>query len=69
MNRPFHILRLYAAPAQRDSESIQVVTRTDVHWGGLIFKAPASPTPHQLCSDLPFFVNFPSKERPLRWIA
>ena len=48
---------------QRDSEAIRVVPRTEVQWGGPIFRAPALPTPRQLGSELPFFVNFPSKLR------
>ena len=69
MNLPFHFLRLRPAPTQRDSETVHVVTRTDVQWGGPIFKAPALPTPHQLSSELPFSVNFSSKASPCRRVA
>ncbi len=63
MHLPQHFFRLQAAPTQRDSEVVRVVPRTEVQWGGPIFRAPALPTPHQLGSELPFFVNFPSKQR------
>ncbi len=63
MPAPFHLLRLAPAPRQHDSESVHVVTRTDVQWGTPIFRAPALPTPHQLSSELPFTVNFRGKER------
>jgi hypothetical protein len=69
MNLPFRIFRTYAASGQRDGESIHVVTRTDVQWGGRVFRAPTLPTPHQLCTEFPFFVNFPSKGNPRRRIA
>jgi hypothetical protein len=69
VNLPFHFLRLRTAPAQRDSATIHVVTRTDVQWGGPIFKAPALPTPHQMSSELPFSVNFCSKTHPQRRVA
>ena len=63
MNLPFHFFRLESAPVLRDSEAIRIVPRTEVQWGGPIFRAPALPTPHQLGSELPFSVNFPSKIR------
>lgn len=66
MNLPFHFLRLRSAPTQRNSETIHIVARSDVQWGGPIFKAPALPTLHQLHSDLPFSVNFCSKTQPRR---
>jgi len=61
MNALLHFLRLQPAPALRDGERVRVVPRTDVQWGGPIFRAPALPTPRPLGSELPFFVNFPSK--------
>lgn len=66
MNLPFPSLHLPSALPRCDSEAIHFVPRTDVQWGGPIFKAPALPTPHQLSSDLPFSVNFSSKARPRR---
>jgi len=66
VNLPFHLFRLQSASAQRDSETIHVVTRTDVQWGGPIFRAPALPTPQQLSRELPFFVNFRSNARARR---
>jgi hypothetical protein len=69
MNLPFHFLGLRPAPAQRDGETVHVITRTDVQWGGPIFKAPALPTPHQLNSDLPFSVNFCAKTQSRRRVA
>jgi hypothetical protein len=60
---PFHLFRLEPAPHQRDSETVRVVTRSEVQWGNPVFRAPALPTPHQLSSELPFTVNFRGKER------
>lgn len=64
MNSPFHLLRLEPAPTQRDSETVRVVTRTDVQWGAPLFRAPALPTPHQFNSELPFTVNFRARAKP-----
>jgi hypothetical protein len=66
VNLPFHLLRLEPANAQRDTGLIRIVPRSDVQWGGPIFRAPALPTPHQLGSDVPFFVNFRSKPKAIR---
>jgi hypothetical protein len=66
MNPPFHQFRLQPAPMLRDGELIRVVPRTEVQWGGPIFRAPALPTPHQIVSDVPFFVNFRLKPRVAR---
>jgi hypothetical protein len=63
VNAPFHLCQLDLAPQQRDSETVRVVTRTDVQWGNPIFRAPALPTPHQFSSELPFTVNFRGKDR------
>lgn len=63
MNLPVHLLRLQSAPTLRDAEMISIVPRTDVQWGGPIFRAPALPTPHQMGNELPFFVNFRSKPK------
>jgi hypothetical protein len=63
MHPPQHLLRLEPAPRQRDSETVHLLTRTDVQWGNPIFRAPTLPTPHQLSSELPFTVNFRGKER------
>lgn len=63
VNPPCHCLRLEPAPQQRDSETVHIVTRTDVQWGNPVFRAPALPTPHQLNSELPFTVNFRGKQR------
>ncbi len=61
VNLPLHLFRLQSAPSQRNSETIHVVTRTDVQWDTPVFKAPALPTSHQLHSEVPFFVNFGAK--------
>ena len=64
MNLPFHLFRRSSAPTARhggDRGMIHVVTRTEVQWGGRIFKAPSLPTPNQFNCELPFFVSFPSK--------
>lgn len=63
MNTLLHFFRLQPAPALRDGELIRIVPRTEVQWGGPVFRAPALPTPHQLGSELPFCVNFSSKTR------
>jgi hypothetical protein len=66
MNLPLHLLRFQPAPEERDSGLLRVVPRTEVQWGGPIFRAPALPTPHQLGCELPFFVNFGSKPKSAR---
>jgi hypothetical protein len=66
MNLPFHLLRLESAPTERDSGLLRIVPRSDVQWGGPIFRAPALPTIQQVNSELPFFVNFGSKPRMTR---
>ena len=66
MNLPFSLFRPASVPAQRDTGSVHVVTRTDVQWGGPVFKAPALTTPHQISNELPFFVNFRSNPLPRR---
>lgn len=66
MNLPFHLLRLQPTSNQADSGLIRIVPRTEVQWGGPIFRAPALPTPHQLGCELPFFVNFRSKQKTAR---
>lgn len=58
MNSPTHLFRLQPAPHHRDSETVHVVSRTNVQWGTPVFRAPALPTPHQFSSELPFTVNF-----------
>jgi len=65
MNNPFHLFRLQAAPAHRDSDSetVQIATTADVNWNRPVFRAPALPTPHQFSSELPFSVNFRAKDR------
>lgn len=54
MKLPQHWLRLTVSPASNAGESIDIVTRRDVQWGSPIFRAPALPTPNQLCRELPF---------------
>ena len=61
MNLPFPFPRLSSLPKARDRGMVHVVTRTDVQWGGPVFKAPSLPTPQQFSNELPFFVSFPSK--------
>lgn len=63
MNTAHHILGLQPAPESRDSELVRLVRPKDATWGLPIFRAPALPTPHQLCSELPFSVNFPRAHR------
>ena len=59
-----HLLRLEAAPTQRDSETVRIVTRRDPARHAPLFRAPVFPTPHQFSSELPFTVNFPPRFRP-----
>jgi hypothetical protein len=66
MHLPFHFLRFQSAPAERDAGLLRIVPRSDVQWGGPIFRAPALPTTLQMNSELPFFVNFHSKPRVTR---
>jgi hypothetical protein len=63
MNFPLHLFGLAPASAPRDSETAHVVARDEVQWDRPVFRAPALPTPRQFASELPFFVNFPSKLR------
>lgn len=58
MKLPQHLLRLVIGPTPTVTESVHVVTRTDVQWGSPIFRAPALPTPSQINRDLPFTENF-----------
>lgn len=53
-----HMLRLQPAPTQRDSETVQLVTRRERPGAGPLFRSPTFPTAHQLGSELPFSVNF-----------
>ena len=61
MNALLHFFRLQPAPNLRDAEVIHIVPRSEVQWGGPVFRAPALPTPRQLGCEVPFSVNFPSK--------
>jgi hypothetical protein len=63
MNLPFHLFRLQPASTARDSETVHIATTVDVTWNRPVFRAPALPTPHQLSRELPFSVNFRSKDR------
>ena len=49
-----HGLRLIIGPTPAVTESLHVVTRSDVQWGTPVFRAPALPTPNQLSRELPF---------------
>lgn len=69
MNLPFHLFRLQSAPSQPNSESIHLATTADVNWNRPVFRAPALPTPHQFNRELPFSVNFRSKDRLGRKLA
>jgi hypothetical protein len=54
MNFPLHFFRLYPAVNGRPAESVEIVRRADVHGDKPLFRAPALPTPNQLCNELPF---------------
>lgn len=66
MKSPLHLFRLRSAPTQRDSESVEVVSRKEAARTTALFRAPALPTRHQFSSELPFSVNFGPRlrERP-----
>ena len=66
MKMPLHLFQLRSAPNQRDSETVDVVTRSEARQTTTVFRAPALPTPRQFCSELPFSVNFGPRlrERP-----
>jgi len=66
MNALLHFFRLQPARETRDGALVRIVPRTEVQWGGPVFRAPALPTRQQLGSEIPFFVNFPSKPRLTR---
>jgi hypothetical protein len=61
-----HLFQLRPAPTQRDSETVEVVSRNESARANAVFRAPALPTPRQFCSELPFSVNFGPRlrERP-----
>lgn len=63
MKLPQHWLRLVIGPTPQVTESVSVVTRTDVQWGSPVFRAPALPTPNQLSRELPFTENLRPKFR------
>ncbi len=58
MKLPQHWLRLVFGPTPHVTESINVVTRSDVQWGSPIFRAPGLPTPHQINREVPFTAEF-----------
>lgn len=57
MNLPLHRLRLQSSSAERQSETVHVATRSEVHESKPLFRAPALPTPNQMHRELPFTVN------------
>ena len=66
MNAILHFLRLQTAPETRDATLVRLVPRSDVQWGGPVFRAPTLLTPKQIRNELPFSVNFSSKLRRSR---
>jgi hypothetical protein len=58
MNFPRHLFRLHPASQERQTESVQVVTRADAIAGKPLFRAPALPTPNQFSNELPFTANY-----------
>lgn len=58
MNLPLHLFRLQSSPAERQSETVHVATRADVHGSKPLFRAPALPTANQMSRELPFTVHF-----------
>jgi hypothetical protein len=45
---------------------MHVVPRTEIQWGGPVFRAPELPSTLPVNNELPFFVNFGSKPRSAR---
>lgn len=66
MKTPLHLFQLRPAPTQRDSETVEVVTRSEARQATPVFRAPALPTRPPFYSELPFSVNFGPRlrERP-----
>jgi len=63
MNLPFTFFRSESAATPAGGPVPHVAPRTDVQWGGPVFRAPALPAPDHLHSALPFTVNSLSKMR------
>jgi hypothetical protein len=66
MNAILHFLRLKSAPESRDVASVHFVPRSNVQWGGPVFRAPALSATPQARSEVSFDVNFPSKSQRSR---
>ncbi len=66
MKTPLHLFQLQPAPTPRDSETGDVVTRSEARQAAPVFRAPALPTRQPFYSELPFSVNFGPRlrERP-----
>ena len=64
MHRPFNFLHPEIAPTLRESSSIRVMPRTEVQWGGPVFRAPALRYNRPPDSAVLALVNFPLKTRP-----
>jgi len=62
MHLPFHVFRLESDPSQRDSEAVHLVRNRDLQWDRPVFRAPTLPTPRQLYNELPFSVNFRTRD-------
>jgi hypothetical protein len=62
MRLPFHFIRLESDPAQRDREAGHLVRHLDLQWDRPVFRAPTLPTPQQLYNELPFSVNFRTRD-------
>ena len=62
MRLPFHFIRPESGPAQREREAGHLVRHLDLQWDRPVFRAPTLPTPQQLYNELPFSVNFRTRD-------
>jgi hypothetical protein len=62
MHSPFHFFHPEADPSARDSAVVHLVKSRDLQWDRPVFRAPTLPTPHQLFNELPFSVNFRTRD-------
>jgi hypothetical protein len=62
MHLPFHFFRLESDSSPRGREAVCLVRYRDLQWDRPVFRAPTLPTPQQLYNELPFSVNFRTRD-------
>lgn len=63
MNLSFHFLRARTGSQDAAADELRIAPTADVNWNRPVFRAPTLPTPQQFHRELPFSVNFRSKDR------